>query len=162
MHYQKSSLQSTRANLGFSWVAIYINQMTRKLVCADCRMSLKCTNLYIYVWCPHIRIRMGRVCRVCILSYVLPSICIWEMAVRSLMAGPTRSCFILLWPSIGYFWSLVCSISCVIRSPGGGGVPPSFAGFILRMSWILMYYFVMVIGVDSKIWKQYVTSQGIW
>jgi hypothetical protein len=29
-----------------------------------------------------------------------------------------RSCLILLWTSIGCFWSLVCSISCVIRSPG--------------------------------------------
>ena len=74
-----------------SLLAWLLGSMTRKLVCADCRLSLKCTNLYIYVWRPHSRIRMGRVCRVCILSYVLLSVCIWDMAVRSGMAGPTRS-----------------------------------------------------------------------
>jgi hypothetical protein len=56
----------------------------------------------------------------------ITSVCIWDMAVRSGMAGPTRSCLILLRSSIGCFWSLVCSISCFIRSPGR--VPPSFCG----------------------------------
>ena len=120
-----------------SLLAWLLRSMTRKLVCADCRLSLKCTNLYIYVWRPHIRIRMGRVCRVCILSYALPSVCIWNMAVRSGMAIPTRSCLILLWPYVGCFWSLVCSISCVIRSPGR--VPPSFCGL----------QFMRVVDVDG-------------
>jgi hypothetical protein len=38
------------------------------------------------------------------------------------------------------------SISCVNRSPGR--VPPSFAGFILWESSILMDYFAMEVGVD--------------
>jgi hypothetical protein len=53
------------------------------------------------------------------------------------MAGPTRSCLIMLWPSIGCFWSLVCSISCVIRSPGR--VPPSFCGL----------HFTRVVDIDE-------------
>jgi hypothetical protein len=40
------------------------------------------------------------------------------MTVRNGMAGPTGSCLILLWTSIGCFWSLVCSISCVTLSLG--------------------------------------------
>jgi hypothetical protein len=28
--------------------------------------------------------------------------------------------------------------------------------------WINLDYFAMEIGVDSKIWKQHVTSHGIW
>jgi hypothetical protein len=100
-------------------------------------LSLKCTNLYINVWRPHIRIRMGRVCRVCILSCVLPSFCIWDMAVRNVMAGPTGSWLILLWTSIGCFWSLVCSISCAIRSPGR--VPPSFCRL----------HFLRVVDIDA-------------
>jgi hypothetical protein len=149
-----------------SLLAWLLRSMTRKLVCADCRLSLKCTNLYIYVWRPHIRIRMGRVCRVCILSYALPSVCIWNMAVRSGMAIPTRSCLILLWPYVGCIWSLVCSISCVIRSPGR--VPPSFCGLqfmrVVNVDGLFCVdsNFAMEIGVDSKIWKQHVTSQGIW
>jgi hypothetical protein len=112
--------------------------------------------VYIYVWRPHIIIRMGRMCRVCILSYVLPSVCIWDMAVRSAWLarlGPAWLCFGLLSAAFGLLFAVFPVSSGLL-----GGFLRLFAGFILRESSILMDYFAMEISVDSKIWKQ----QGIW
>jgi hypothetical protein len=61
--------------------------------------------------------------------------------------GPALFCFGLLSATFGLLFAVFPVSSGLL----GGEVPPSFAGFILRESWILMYYFVMEIGVDSKI-----------